>query len=107
MKDRIWSFEAGDGPLVATAIHDGSELRSEIASKMLLSKEKRVREEDPLTGAWTEVAPNRIIGTRSRFEVDLNRSREKAVYRTPEDSWGLRVWREELPLPEPLLWIQN
>ncbi len=37
------------------------------------------------------------MGTRSRFEVDLNRPREIAVYRTPDDAWGLRVWRDSIP----------
>ena len=32
---------------------------------------------------------------RSRFEVDLNRPREKAVYVTPDDCWGLDVWKEK------------
>ena len=27
--------------------------------------------------------------------MDLNRPREKAVYRTPADAWGLRVWRSD------------
>jgi hypothetical protein len=33
----------------------------------------------------------------SRFEVDLNRPRAQAVYRVPDDAWGLDVWREPLP----------
>ena len=37
-------------------------------------------------------APTRVTVDRSRFEVDLNRSRELAVYARPEDAWGLRVW---------------
>lgn len=41
--------------------------------------------------------PTRIAGTRSRFEVDLNRPRESAVYRTPEDAWGLQVWKKDIP----------
>jgi hypothetical protein len=27
--------------------------------------------------------------------VDLNRPREAAVYLSPEQSWGLEVWREQ------------
>lgn len=38
-----------------------------------------------------------MVGLNSRFEVDLNRPRQKAVYIRPEDAWGLRVWREEPP----------
>ncbi len=41
----------------------------------------------------TDIAPARIIGLRSRFEVDLNRKRSLAVYLSPEDAWGLDVWK--------------
>jgi hypothetical protein len=37
------------------------------------------------------------VGERSRFEVDLNRPREKAVYIQPEDAWGLQVWKQTPP----------
>jgi N-formylglutamate amidohydrolase len=35
-----------------------------------------------------------VVVHRSRFEVDLNRPRDEAVYSTPESAWGLEVWRE-------------
>ena len=41
------------------------------------------------------VVGTRVVPSRSRFEVDLNRPRDKAVYLTPEDSWGLQVWRSK------------
>ena len=82
----------GDSPLIATAIHDGHEVRPEVARLIGDSEADRLREEDPYTGDWTKVADTRMVGLRSRFEVDLNRAREKAVYRTPEDAWGLSVW---------------
>ncbi len=87
----------GDGPLVATAVHNGSGLRAEVAERIALSDADRLREEDPHTGAWTSLAPTRLVALRSRFEVDLNRPREKCVYRRPEDAWGLQVWAEEPP----------
>jgi N-formylglutamate amidohydrolase len=87
----------GAGPLVATAIHDGHALRDDVAARIALSDAERLREEDPHTGAWAALAPTRLVVRRSRFEVDLNRPREKCVYRCPEDAWGLRVWREEPP----------
>jgi len=31
----------------------------------------------------------------SRFEFDLNRPREQAVYLKPEDAWGLPVWQTQ------------
>jgi N-formylglutamate deformylase len=86
-----------DGPLLATAIHAGHEVRPEIAEAFAIDEAGRLREEDPFTGGWTAVAPLRVVGTVSRFEVDLNRPRERAVYRTPEQAWGLRVWKEPLP----------
>ena len=82
---------------MATAIHDGHEVRDEVMRFMALDEVSRLREEDPFTGRWTEIAPTRVVGLRSRFEVDLNRARETAVYRTPEDAWGLEVWREAPP----------
>ncbi len=87
----------GDGPLVATAIHDGHALRPEVAEHVALCDADRLREEDPFTGAWTALAPTRLVARRSRFEVDLNRPRERCVYRRPEDAWGLEVWREDPP----------
>src|SRR5690606_597468 len=41
--------------------------------------------------------PHRIVVRISRFEVDLNREPAEAVYRTPEQAWGLRVWRPGTP----------
>ncbi|MFT5526861.1 MAG: N-formylglutamate deformylase [Pirellulaceae bacterium] len=97
MAEQIWKLTKGTGPIIATAIHDGHEVRDELIPRMSLNSAERLREEDPHTGEWTAVAPTRIVGTRSRFEVDLNRPREKAVYRKPEDAWGLHVWKDELP----------
>jgi hypothetical protein len=96
MADRIWKMERGPGPLVATAIHDGHEVRPEVARLMAISDADRLREEDPFTAEWTRIAPTRVAGTRSRFEVDLNRPRSGAVYRTPADAWGLEVWTDSI-----------
>ncbi|HEX2241497.1 MAG TPA: N-formylglutamate amidohydrolase, partial [Actinomycetota bacterium] len=61
----------------------------------------RLREEDPFTERFAQVVPNRFIARRSRFEVDLNRPRDKAVYLEPSDAWGLTVWAR--PPDESLL----
>ncbi len=90
----------GDGgfvSVVAAAIHSGHELRPEVAAISALNHEERLREEDSHTGYLTQVAGTRIVVRRSRFEVDLNRRREKAVYLQPEDAWGMKVWREHPP----------
>lgn len=97
MLSRLWMLEEGDAPLVAAAVHNGHGVRAEILDHLALSPEERRREEDPFTDLLTTVAETRLVGLRSRFEVDLNRPRDGAVYRTPEDAWGLQVWKDELP----------
>lgn len=92
-KNKIWSIQLGKSPIIAAAIHNGHGVRDEILELFNLSEDERLREEDPFTGDWTAIADTRIIGLSSRFEVDLNRSREKAVYIEPEDAWGLQVWK--------------
>ena len=57
----------------------------------------RLREEDPCTGYFTDIAPSRFIIHTSRFETDVNRPRESAVYRYPEQSWGIKVWKDNVP----------
>ncbi len=89
-----WTFERGELPVIATAIHAGHDVRAEVADMLQVTEADRLREEDPFTDRWTEVADNRAIVHRSRFEVDLNRPRDKAVYLVPDDAFGLTVWRE-------------
>lgn len=97
MTDQIWRLHLGSGPLIATAVHDGHNVRDDVAKHFALTDLQQLREEDPFTGKWAEVAPIRVLGTQSRFEVDLNRPRENAVYRKPEDAWGLTVWNGDPP----------
>jgi N-formylglutamate amidohydrolase len=98
-QSKIWKIYSESGPLVATAIHDGHQLRNEVSKIMKLNDEDLLREEDPFTGGWTVIGNTQIIGSHSRFQVDLNRPREKAVYQKPEDAWGLDVWKQT-PSPE-------
>ncbi|MGB5758207.1 MAG: N-formylglutamate amidohydrolase [Acidimicrobiales bacterium] len=92
MTDSGWTITTGDDPVVATAIHAGHELRPEVEALMKLPEADRLREEDPFTDLWVGVAKNSIVVNRSRFEVDLNRVRDKAIYVVPDDAWGLDVW---------------
>ena len=93
----ICHISVGDGPLIAAAIHDGHDVRPEVSSHLALGDAERLREEDPYTARWATVVPTRLVGLRSRFEVDLNRPRETAIYRLPSDAWGLQVWKAGLP----------
>lgn len=87
-----WTVQRGSGPVLATAIHDGHGLRDDVAAAMKLSEADRLREEDPFTGQAIVDVPTHVIAHRSRFEFDLNRGAEGAVYETPEQAWGLDIW---------------
>ena len=67
---------------------------------MALSDADRLREEDPFTGEAVLEVPQYVIAHRSRFEFDLNRGKDSAVYRSPADSWGLQVWTDDKVDPE-------
>jgi N-formylglutamate deformylase len=84
-------------PVVATAIHAGHDLRADVQDLMALDEATRRREEDPFTDVVARGFDAHVVVHRSRFEVDLNRSRDGAVYLRPDESWGLRVWSSELP----------
>jgi N-formylglutamate amidohydrolase len=91
----------GHSPIIATAIHDGHDMREELRPFLALSEGSRMREEDPYSDYLADISDAKIVVHTSRFEVDLNRPRSKAIYRTPEEAWGLKVWTS--PLPQPLV----
>ena len=102
LRPGLWEISAGDLPVVGTAIHAGHALRPDVRDHLRLPEDVRRREEDPgterfLGGGWW-----RLVVRRSRFEVDVNRERAKAVYRRPEDAWGLEVWGPDGP-PEAVV----
>ncbi|AWC25006.1 N-formylglutamate deformylase [Aminobacter sp. MSH1] len=90
-----WTIKPGESPVVGTAIHNGTDLGRACRPLICLADANRRREEDPFTERFIADFPTQIIVHRSRFQVDLNRAREAAVYLAPEQSWGLRVWREQ------------
>jgi N-formylglutamate deformylase len=92
------SINAYSSPLLATAIHDGHDIREGIGNDLNIDEYDRLREEDPCTGFFTDVSESRIVVNTSRFEVDVNRPRDAAVYRTPEQAWGLNVWKDDVPV---------
>jgi len=92
MSEVIWDLIEGQQPIAATAIHDGHELRDDASRLTALTSDERLREEDPGTSVFASVAGTQIVVRRSRFEVDLNRPRDAAVYVVPEDAWGLGLW---------------
>lgn len=90
-------IQKGKSPIVVCAIHNGHDIRPEVLPYLNLSEAERLREEDPYTTEWLYISDNTIKVNSSRFEVDINRPREKAVYLRPADAWGLQVWANDLP----------
>ncbi|MFC2149195.1 N-formylglutamate amidohydrolase [Candidatus Auribacterota bacterium] len=99
MTDERWNIVSGKVPVVAAAIHNGHDVRNEVGSLLAIDEAQRLREEDPFTNLFTGFTDNRIVVNASRFEADMNRPRDKAVYILPEDAWGLNVWKAR-PSPE-------
>jgi N-formylglutamate deformylase len=94
------AFEVTVGPrpaVVSTAVHAGHDVRRDLIGLMALDDVTRRREEDPYTDRLIRDLGTQFVVHRSRFEVDLNRPRTKAVYIERDDAWGLEVWNDELP----------
>lgn len=89
--------EQSIGPVVGVALHAAHRISPDVAPMLALDEPTRLREEDPYTELWACAGDVRVIAVRSRFEVDLNRSRERAMYLGPEHAWGLSVWRNQPP----------
>ncbi|MEX2596138.1 MAG: flavohemoglobin expression-modulating QEGLA motif protein [Salibacteraceae bacterium] len=80
-------------PYVCTAIHAGSKLRKELQDTCMLSEEERYYEEDPHTEKFIQSLPLTLVGNDSRYEYDLNRDEENAIY---DIAWGKQVWKRPL-----------
>lgn len=95
MVNEFCNISIGNSPIIVTSIHNGHNLRFEVADQINIPEIDRLREEDPYTDSWVKISDTNIICNRSRFEVDINRVRGSAVYLTPEDAWGLQVWKQK------------
>jgi len=80
-------------PYTCAAIHDGHQFRKELWSNCLHTQYDRWYEEDPETKNMVKTLPIVIAGCDSRFEYDLNRPPEEAVFET---AWGKQLWKEPL-----------
>lgn len=95
--ERTWLIHRGQGPVLCTAVHAGHMLSDELRPYLHADDEALRREEDPLTDVFASVGDDIFCSYESRFEVDLNRSRERAFATRPEDTWGMQIWREPPP----------
>ncbi len=98
MDKNLYKIENLSTPFIAVVLHDGHYISEELKPFLLLSEHERAREEDPYTWHMAEHLPvTKVRVYPSRFQTDLNRHKEKAVYLQPEVAWGLHVWNN---LPE-------
>jgi uncharacterized protein (TIGR02421 family) len=81
-------------PFICFAIHNGFNLRTELRDICLLNEKERWYEEDPYTLHFISSMPIVISGCDTRYEYDLNREQESAVYET--EAWGKKVWKNKL-----------
>lgn len=81
---------------VGVALHAGSRIRETLQEALAVSAAQRYREEDPGTEGFIASFPLQVVALDSRFEYDLNRSRDWAIPMKPEQAWGLTVWKRPL-----------
>lgn len=89
-------------PYVCTAIHDGSNIRTELLSKIALDEYERWYEEDPHTADFIASMPITLVAHDSRYEYELNR--KHPVY---DEAWGKKVWKKPLSKKELRLSTQK
>jgi len=86
---RVKTYE----PWLGLAAHAGHRVREELIPKMGIDENERLYEEDAYVDYFISSAPIQIVGLDSRFEYDVNRARDHAVYLKPFESWGKKVWK--------------
>lgn len=80
-------------PYVCGAVHNGHQFRKELWENCMHTEYDRWFEEDPCTKEFVKSHPIVIAGRDSRFEYDLNREPEIAIY---DDAWGKKLWKKPL-----------
>ena len=80
-------------PYMCGAVHNGHQFRRELWDNCLHTEYDRWFEEDPCTKEFVKTHPIVIAGCDSRFEYDLNRDPNNAIY---EDAWGKKLWKTPL-----------
>ncbi|MEO0902633.1 MAG: N-formylglutamate amidohydrolase, partial [Bacteroidota bacterium] len=91
-------------PFICGAVHDGHQFRPSLWNNCKHTEYERWYEEDPCTMQMVQSFPIILAGRDSRFEYDLNREPERAVY---EDAWGKELWKQPLPEEEKNLSLQK
>jgi hypothetical protein len=94
VEDYSFSIKIDDYvPYACAAVHDGHHFSKDLWDNCLHSEYDRWYEEDPCTGQMISGLPITLIAHDSRFEYDLNRAPETAIYET---AWGKTLWKKPL-----------
>jgi len=94
-KDKSFRLKIEEyNPYLGAAVHNGHQLRKSLQKKCLLSDYERWFEEDPETASFISALPMVIEAKDSRYEYDLNRTPEDAVYL--DEAWGKKLWKSPL-----------
>ena len=97
--DYSFTLKIDDYPhYLCAAVHDGHHFRKELWENCRHTEYERWFEEDPATLEMIRTLPLVIAGCDSRFEYDLNRDPENAIYK---DAWGKELWKR--PLSEDMI----
>ncbi len=91
-------------PYICGAVHDGHQFRKSLWENCLHTEYERWYEEDPCTKEMVQSHPIVIAGCDSRFEYDLNRAPETAIY---TDAWGKQLWKNPLSSEERDMSLQK
>jgi hypothetical protein len=91
-------------PYICAAIHDGHQFRKELWDNCLHTEYDRWYEEDPETITMIHTLPIVLAGRDSRFEYDLNRAPEEAIFET---AWGKKLWKKPLNAHEIEISLQK
>lgn len=95
--NNLYTVKQASGPLISLALHDGHFIDEDILVHIALEEHERFREEDPYSAYIAKLPITQVVVHSSRFMIDLNRPKDKAIYKKEEDAWGLKVWKNEFP----------
>jgi N-formylglutamate amidohydrolase len=95
--NNLYTIKQASGPLISLALHGGHFIDENLLRHIALSEHERFREEDPYSADIAKLPITQVVVHTSRFMIDLNRPKDKAIYKKKEEAWGLEVWKEQFP----------
>lgn len=87
---------AAPTPVLGTAPHWSHRIRDDLRPKVVIDDEDRLYDEDPFTERFLGRVAHTIVPNQSRYEVDMNRPPNVAIYSTPDLAWGKQVYSDDL-----------